>query len=116
MNVASALDAAPCRAPELTPLSDWTSCIVELWSSTVSSIIDCIGAAEQMNIHKTFESFTFSFMMLENIFEHPKLWQALIMRSKKNNFFFLTLKLLQWIAREDTIVTPDSLFTLIGIS
>lgn len=52
MIVASALEAAPCRAPELTPLSDWTSCIVELWSSTVSSIIDCIGAAEQMNTHK----------------------------------------------------------------
>jgi len=52
MNVASAREAAPCRAPELTPLSDWTSCIVELWSSTVSSIIDCIGAAEQMNTHK----------------------------------------------------------------
>ena len=52
MNVASALEAAPCRAPELTPLSAWTSCIVELWSKTVSSIIDCIGAAEQMNKHK----------------------------------------------------------------
>jgi len=52
MNVASAREAAPCRAPELTPLSDWMSCIVELWSSTVSSIIDCIGAAEQMNIKK----------------------------------------------------------------
>lgn len=59
MNVASARVAAPCRAPELTPLSDWTSCIVELWSRTVSSIIDCIGAAEQMNTRKVLSNSLF---------------------------------------------------------
>jgi hypothetical protein len=53
MKLASTREDAPFRAPELTPLSAWTSCIVELWSSTVSSIIDCIGAAEQMNTSKS---------------------------------------------------------------
>lgn len=87
MNVASAREAAPCRAPELTPLSDWTSCIVELWSSTVSSIIDCMGAAEQMNTHKALGLSLFLFMLLKNVFAHHKLCQALIMRSKKIIFF-----------------------------
>jgi hypothetical protein len=50
MKLATTLVAEPFRAPELTPLSAWTSCIVELWSSTVSSIMDCIGAAEEVSV------------------------------------------------------------------
>jgi hypothetical protein len=53
-------------------------------------------------------------MLLENNFEHNKICQALIMRSKKLNF--LTLKLLRWIAQEDIIVPPGSLSSLIRIS